>query len=137
MPARYGSGRDGRSVGTGVRQANRSGRGDGRMADGSASTGGEAVAGTSEAESSVRLDQRERPGADRLLAERVVGQGIDRHVAQEVRRGDRLGAGLQEPAERRLEREVTRCGRAGRDRDLAPRGRRRTGVLGILERLGS
>ncbi len=67
-------------------------------------------AGTRDADVGVELDQGERPRPDRLVAERVVGQVVDRDVGQEVGRRDRLGQRLEEAAERRRQREGDRRG---------------------------
>ena len=135
MPARYGCGRDGRPVGAGVLRES-GGAGD---ADGIGRwvlLHGDEVACRHERRRLIgQLDEGERPGADRLLAERVIRQGVDRHVAQEVRRGERLGEGLQEATEGRLQREDHAVRPAGTDRDLVPRGRRGPGIRRILERL--
>ena len=56
----------------------------------------------------VELDDDEWAGADRGLAERVVGERLDRHAAQQVGRRDRLGRQLEKAAERRREVESNR-----------------------------
>ena len=53
----------------------------------------------------VQAGHRERPGSDRLVAERRGCEIRDGDVGQQVRRGDRLGRSLQEAAERRGQRE--------------------------------
>ena len=92
-----------------------------------------ASAGRSTTRSRSRLDQRERTRADRPLAERMVGQARDRHVGEQVGRGDGLGRGLEEPADWRVEREPDRPLADGLDRHPGPRGRARAGVVGVLQ----
>ena len=132
IPARYGVGRSGRPVGRAV-VSESVGRADGSAV--ASAAGWTASAGTSSACVSSRVTTRERPGADGLPPERVVGQQVDRDLAEQVRRGDRLGRGLQEPAQRRRQRERDLERRQGLDRDLAPRRRGRALVGRVLEGL--
>ncbi len=82
-----------------------------------------------------QIGHSERTRADRPPAERVLGEGCDRHLPEQVGRRDRLGQRLQEPAERGLEREphLARAGR--RDRHLGPRCGGRSRVGRVLQRL--
>ena len=120
MPARYGTGRVGRLAGAGGRQ--RVGR-DGRRRRRLGAVGWRVGRpGRARPCRCVEAGDRERTGADRLAAERVVGQLVDRDAGEQMRRRDRLGRGLEEPAERRLERERRPSACRGRlDGDLVPR----------------
>ena len=92
-----------------------------------------ASAGRSTTRSTLAGDQRERARADRPLAERMVGQARDRHVGEQVGRGDGLGRGLQEPADRRVEREPDRPLADGLHGHPGPGRRRRARVVGVLQ----
>ena len=81
----------------------------------------------------VELRQDERPRTDRRPAERIVGEFADRDRLEEVRRRDRLGGQLEEPAERRGQVDPDRPLVDRRRRDLAPRPGARARVLGIAE----
>ncbi len=58
---------------------------------------------------------------------------VDRDTGQEVRRGDRLGGRLEEPAEWRGEGEHHRAPALGPDVDLVPGSGGRTGVGRVLQ----
>ena len=92
-----------------------------------------ASAGRRTTRSALAVDQRERTRADRPLAERMVGQARDRHVGEQVGRGDRLGRGLEEPADGRVEREPDGPLADGLHRHPGPGRRARAGVVGVLQ----
>ncbi len=81
----------------------------------------------------VEARHRERAGSDRLSSERRRRELVDRDVCQQMCRGDRLGRCLEEPAERRREREHDGPRALDLDADLVPRPCRRTRVRRVLE----
>ena len=90
-------------------------------------------AGMSSAVSLLRLATANGPDPMGWRPNGRSGSWSDRDAREDVGRGDRLGRRLEEATERGLEREHDGQRALGRDRDLVPRPRARTRVLGILE----
>ena len=130
IPFRYGTGRAGGLAGPGVASES--------VATGvvpsPGTSGGRIVpAGMSSAVSLLRLATANGPDPMGWRPNGRSGSWSDRDAREDVGRGDRLGRRLEEATERGLEREHDGQRALGRDRDLVPRPRARTRVLGILE----
>ena len=91
------------------------------------------AAGISSARSSVRLATANGPAPIGWRPNGSSASCVDRHLAEEVGRRDRLGGRLEEPAERRRQREHDAAHPDRPDLDLVPRAGARAVVVRVLE----